>query len=159
MRYGTTNYRVEPGRGKRQGGNAIVELALILPILTSLLLGVWNYGYAFYNYAKLEEAVRAGARYASVALYDSASSTPSAAFQRAVQNVVLYGSPSPSGSPAPVVPSLSASNVVLTVTFTSVPTAMTVTINNYQLPAYFGGMTLKNKPSCWFAYTGTFGPP
>ena len=97
-----------------------------------------------------------------MATYDSANSSPSAAFQTAVQNVVVYGDPSPPASPTPVpvAPNLSTSNVVLTVTFTSgVPTAMAVAINNYQLPAYFGNATLINKPAAWFPYVGTFGPP
>jgi len=133
-----------------------------MPFLVSLFLGVWQFGYAFLNYAKPEQAVRAGARYASMATYDSATLTPSAAFQTAVQNVVLYGDPSPPGSPTPVpvAPGIAASNVVLTVTFASgVPTAMTVAINNYKLPAYFGTLTLTNKPAAWFPYMGTFGPP
>jgi len=149
-------------RGRRQSGHAIIELSLAMPFLISMLLGIWQFGYAFYNYAKLEQAVRAGARYASIATYDSATSTPSLGFQTAVQNVVVYGQPSPPASPAPVpvAPELAAGNVVLTVTFASaVPTAVTVAINNYKLPAYFGNMTLKNKPAAWFPYVGTFGPP
>lgn len=162
MKPRTQLYRLTAGCNRRRRGHAIVELSLVMPFLVSLLLGVWQFGYAFYNYAKLEQAVRAGARYASIATYDSASSTPSAAFQTAVQNVVVYGDPSPPGSPAPVpvAPGLAPGNVVLTVTFASaVPTAMTVAINNYRLPAYFGTVTLTNKPAPWFPYVGTFGPP
>jgi hypothetical protein len=31
--------------------------------------------------------------------------------------------------------------------------------NNYTVRATLINITLKNKPSAWFAYTGTFGPP
>lgn len=148
-----------PRRGT-QRGHAIVELSLAMPFLVALLLGVWQFGYAFYNYAKLEQAVRTGARYASVALYDSATSTPSADFQTAVQNMVVYGTPSPVAGTSAIAPNLSTSNVALTVTFASkVPTAMTVAITNYKLPACFGNVTLINKPAAWFPYMGTFGPP
>jgi Flp pilus assembly protein TadG len=148
-------------RHKRQGGHAIIELTLAMPLLVGLFLGTWQFGYAFYNYAKLEQAVRAGARYAAGATYDSATSTPSSAYQTAVQNVVVYGNPSPPASPTPVpvAPGLSTGNVVLTVSFASgVPTGVTLAINNYQLPAYFGNATLINKPAAWFPYVGTFGP-
>ncbi len=146
----------------RPNGHAIVELTFSLPLLIGLFLGTWQFGCAFYNYSKLQQAVRDGARYASMATYDSANSTPSAAFQTAVQNVVVYGDPSPPASPppVPVAPGLTTSNAVLTVTFTSgVPTAVAVAINNYQFPVYFGTATLINKPAAWFPYVGTFGPP
>ncbi len=149
-----------PACDSRRSGHAIIEISMAMPFLVGLLLGIWQFGYSFYNYAKLEQAVRAGARYASVALYDSASSTPSLAFQTAVQNMVVYGSPSPAAGTKAVALNLSTSNVVVTPTFTSgVPTAMTVAINNYQMPTYFSSMTLSNKPAAWFPYVGTFGPP
>jgi len=140
----------------------MIELTLSLTFLSTMFMGVWQFGYAFYNYAKLEQAVRDGARYASVAKYDSASTTPSSTFLTAVQNVVVYGDPSPPNSPAPVAvaPGLTTNNVVLTVTFTSgVPTRMNVAINNYKFPAYFYNVTLSSKPTTWFPYVGTFGPP
>ncbi len=161
MRPGARDGSSRAGSRLRRG-HAIVELTLSLPLLAGLFLGAWQFGYAFYNYSKLQQAVRDGARYASMATYDSANSTPSAAFQTAVQNVVVYGDPSPPATPTPVpvAPGLAASNVLLTVTFASdVPTAMAVEIHNYQLPAYFCNATLVNKPSSWFPYVGTFGPP
>jgi Flp pilus assembly protein TadG len=137
-------------------------MTLSMMFLSGLFLGVWQFGYAFYNYAKLEQAVRDGARYASIAKYDSATSTPSSAFQTAVQNVVVYGDPSPPTSltPIPVAPGLTTSNVTLAVSFNSgVPTAMNVAITGYKLPACFSNLTLTNKPATWFPYVGTFGPP
>lgn len=147
-------------RRRTRGGHSIVELTLSLTFLACLFLGVWQFGYAFYNYAKLEQAVRDGGRYASMATYDSPNPTPSTAFQTAVQNVVVYGDPSPPNNAVPVAPGLSTGNVALTVTFgNGVPTAISVAINNYSLPAYFGSMILNNKPAAWFPYVGTFGPP
>ena len=64
--------------------------------------------------------------------YDSATTTPSAAFQTAVQNMVLYGGPTAGASP--VVPNLTAGNTNLTVAFTNgVPSAMTVSISGYTI--------------------------
>jgi hypothetical protein len=47
----------------------------------------------------------------------------------------------------------------VTVTFTSVPTAINVAITNYTVPTYFGGQTLTGKPTTTFPFVGVFGPP
>jgi len=101
--------------------------------------------------------VRDGARYASLGTYNSANSTPTAAFLTAVQNVVVYGDPA--GGTTPIAPGLTTANVSLTVTFTSVPTTMTVAITNYMVPTYFGNQTLSGKPTTSFPFVGVFGPP
>jgi Flp pilus assembly protein TadG len=144
---------------KRQGGSVLVELTLSLTFLSALFLGTWQYGYAFYIYGQLEQAVRDGARYASELTYDSAGSTPSAAFETAVQNMVVYGGPSPPNGAVPVAPGLTTANVSLTVTFSSnVPTEMTVAITGYQIPTYFGNATLNGKPTTTFPFVGIFAP-
>ena len=141
-----------------QSGNTLVELAVFLPMWLSIVLGTWLFGYAFYIYNGLEEAVRGGARYASVIKYDSGTSTPTAAFLTAVQNMVVYGDPA--GGATPAVPGLNTGNVVLTVTFSKgVPTFVTVAINNFHVPGFLTSITLVNKPSTTFPYVGIFGPP
>jgi len=145
---------------KRQRGNVLVELTLSLTFLSALFLGVWQYGYAFYIYGELEESVRAGARYASERTYNSGSSTPTADFQTAVENVVVYGDPAPASGATPVAPGLTTDNVSLTVTFPSgAPTQMTVAITGYQIPTYFGKTTLTGKPTTTFPFVGIYGPP
>jgi Flp pilus assembly protein TadG len=144
---------------RREDGNVLVEFTLSVTLLTALFLGVWQFGYSYFIYAGLEQAVRSGARYASLQKYDSITSTPSNSFLSAVQNVVVYGDPSPAQDAASVVPSLSTANVGLTVTFSSgVPRGMNVAIQNYRIPGVFGSLIL-NKPATWFPYVGTFGPP
>ena len=144
----------------RRRGNALIELTLSLTFLSALFLGTWQYGYAFYIYAELEQSVRAGARYASLLTYNSGTSTPLPAFQTAVQNVVVYGDPAPSVDAVPVVPGLTTDNVSVTVTWvSSAPTQMTVAIVNYQLPTYFGNTALNGKPTTTFDFMGIFGPP
>jgi len=51
-------------RGER--GQALVEFTIILPILLLLILGILQFGIVFNNYITLTDAVRAGARQASV---------------------------------------------------------------------------------------------
>jgi Flp pilus assembly protein TadG len=138
-----------------------VEFTLSLLFLVPVFLGTWAFGFTFFQYAQLENAVRAGARYASQQTYDSASTTPSSAFLTAVQKATVYGDPAADSSSAtPVVAGLTTGKVQLNVTFTSgAPSAMTVSITNFQLQSYLAKVTLNGKPYVWFPYLGTWGPP
>jgi Flp pilus assembly protein TadG len=145
----------------KRRGSVTVEFALSLLLLIPVFLGTWAFGYTFFQYAQLENAVRAGARYASEQAYDSASTTPSSAFLTAVRKVTVYGDPAADTSTAtPVVSGLAPSNVQLTVAFTSgAPSAMTVSITNFQIQSYVRKVTLSGKPFVWFPYLGTWSPP
>jgi Flp pilus assembly protein TadG len=142
-------------------GSVMVEFTLSLTFLVPLFLGLWEFGFAFYQYSKLENGVRAGARYASMKRYDSANTTPTASFLTAVQRMTVYGDPNADPTKAtPVVPGLTTDNVQLGVTFSrGAPSTVTVAINNYQLPTYIGKVTLRGKPYVWFPHLGMFGPP
>jgi len=145
---------------RRRGGSVLVELTLSLTFLCALFLGTWQYGYTFYIYGELEQAVRAGARYASLLTYNSGTSTPTASFTTSVQNVVVYGDPAPANGAAPVVAGLTTANVSVTPVWTSgTPTAMTVSITGFTIPTYFGNATLNGKPTTTFPFVGIFGPP
>jgi Flp pilus assembly protein TadG len=54
-------------RTERERGQALVELALVLPIFLLLLLGIVQFGSVFRDYIALTDATRVGARQASVA--------------------------------------------------------------------------------------------
>lgn len=51
---------------KKESGQGMVEFALILPLLLILILGVFDFGRAFYSYLTFEHAGREAARYASI---------------------------------------------------------------------------------------------
>ncbi len=51
---------------REQRGQTMVEFTIVLPILLLLLLGILQFGVVFNNYITLTDAVRAGARQASV---------------------------------------------------------------------------------------------
>jgi Flp pilus assembly protein TadG len=53
-------------RRTEERGQAFVELALVLPVLLLLLLGVIQFGNVFRDYIALTDATRVGARQASV---------------------------------------------------------------------------------------------
>ncbi len=147
-------------RARRASGSVMVEFTLSLLFLIPLFLGASTFGYTFYLYSRLQNAVRSGGRYASTLIYDSATSTPSSNFQTAVYKMTVYGDPAANTSTAtPVAPNLTTGNVNLTVTFTNgAPSGMTVAITGYTLPAYLGNITLNNKPYAYFPFTGLWGP-
>lgn len=66
-------------RGRRalgrdnEGGAALVEMALILPLLLLLLIGMIESGWAFSNQLDVRHAAREGARLAAVDAGDSAA--------------------------------------------------------------------------------------
>jgi Flp pilus assembly protein TadG len=53
-------------RIRREDGQAIVEFALVLPLLMAILLGIVQFGIVFNNYETLTDATRVGARKAAV---------------------------------------------------------------------------------------------
>jgi Flp pilus assembly protein TadG len=146
---------------RNQRGGVTVEFTLSLLLLIPMFLGGWAFGYTFFQYGQLENAVRDGARYASMQTYDSATTTPTSAFLTAVQKMTVYGDPAADTSTAtPVVTGLTTSNVQLTVTFSNgVPSAMTVAITGFQIQSFLGKVTLNGKPYVWFPFAGYFGPP
>jgi Flp pilus assembly protein TadG len=58
-------WRLAPLR-RRQEGQAMVEFALVLPLLLVIVLGIIHFGVVMNNYVTLTDAVRAGARQAAV---------------------------------------------------------------------------------------------
>lgn len=52
---------------RAEGGQALVELALVLPVLLLILLGIIQFGSLFRDYIALTDATRVGARQAGVA--------------------------------------------------------------------------------------------
>ena len=54
------------GRQRRQRGQAIVELALVIPFLFILLFGIIDFGWALRSYVTVTNATREGARLAIV---------------------------------------------------------------------------------------------
>jgi len=139
----------------------MIEFTLSLLFLTPLFMGAWAFGYTFYQYTQLENAVRSGARYASGLNYDSATATPSSSFLTAVQKMTVYGDPAADTSTAtPVVSGLTTDNVSLTVAFSGgAPSTVTVYISNFRVNSYVGKVSLNGKPYVWFPYVGYWSPP
>jgi len=56
---------------KREEGQALVEFALVLPILLILLLGIVEFGQIYFSYILTQSASRDAARYGSVGASDA----------------------------------------------------------------------------------------
>lgn len=86
-----------------QRGVAIVEFALILPLLLILTLITTEFGRAMYEYNTLAKSVRDAARYLSIQL-------PNTKVTEA-RNLVVYGKTAATDSDQPLARALSTSNV------------------------------------------------
>jgi len=145
-------------RLRRRNGNVMIEFALGSGIMLAAFTGTFRFGYTFLQYNNLQNAVARGARFASLAPYDSATVTPTTAFTTKVQNMVLYGSTTAGATP--VLPGLTAANVTVTPYFgpLGIPTKMTVSITGYTINSIFASSTLTNKPQVMYAYQGIWSP-
>ncbi|MCS6952617.1 MAG: pilus assembly protein [Bryobacterales bacterium] len=138
-------------------GNAILEFALSFGLLFSVFAGVFQFGYTFVIYNNLQTAVRAGARYASLRVYDSSTSTPSAAYLAEVRNVVIYGNPAGTGPRR--APGLRPEQVQVTISMDrNVPKEVSVAIVGYTVDAAVRSFTLNGKPKVTMPYMGRFAP-
>jgi len=131
-------------------GSALVEFTLALPLLVLMFTGVWQFGYAFYLYNDVEQAVRAGARFGSQLNYHSPQ------YAAAVRNMVAYGNPA--GGTKPIIPGLDPARhvkVSMAVDAKGVPLRVTVAIDGYSVGT-FGIITLHNKPNMELPYVGAW---
>ena len=92
--------------GKRERGVAIVEFALILPVLALLFGGMAELGHAIYQYESLTKGARNAARYLS----EFSAIDPSYPLA-AAKCLAVYGTTDCTGTP--IVNNLSVSNVVV----------------------------------------------
>jgi hypothetical protein len=54
------------GRERQEGGQDLIEYALIMPILLLLLFGIMDFGVTIFSYNTIANASREGARFGSV---------------------------------------------------------------------------------------------
>ena len=76
-------------KGRR--GSSILEFAIGASAFVLFFTGVFQFGYSFYVYSKLENAVRGGARYGAMSVYKvdvpTVASSPTSTFVDEVRNV------------------------------------------------------------------------
>ena len=106
---------------KKQEGVALVEFALMLPLLMMLIFLTTEFGRAYYQYDTITKSVRMAARYLSVRAQGTGIAN--------AKNIIIYGNPGGTGSP--IIAGLSLSNVPDPIWSTtgSYPTLNTVTVS------------------------------
>ena len=90
-------------------GQSLVEMALVCMIFFFLLFGILEFGRALYYYNTIVQNTRAAARWAVVNVLDNSDT----ADITSTRNIVLYGSPTGSGSPT--IPGMTAAMVNVSV--------------------------------------------
>jgi len=145
-----------------RAGSAMLEFALGSGILVSIFVATFQYGYFFYQYNLLVNAVNNGAHLAAIQIYDTNTATPTTAWTTAVKKMVLYGDPT-GGSTTLQVKNLTTSNVSISVgstgsgsTFT--PTSVTVSITGYTIDGVTGRYVLTGKPAVTYPFQGLYCP-
>jgi hypothetical protein len=132
---------------KKCRGTALIEFAGSLIILSTMFAGIFQAGYTFYTYNTLVNAVRSGARYASRQPPGSSAANPE--FVKAVQNLVVYGEPSPAAGAKPIVAGLTPASVEIVLG----PATTTVTVRGFEIDALFSKMKLDGRPTVTFPLT------
>src|SRR5690242_20174149 len=96
----------QPSHAPAQRGQAVVEMAVVLPVLLLLILSIYQFGIVYDKWQNLDSAAREGARAAVVATPAQAQSTAVAAAKAAVSGqmspapTVSFTTTSLAGSPA-----------------------------------------------------------
>src|ERR1700730_7872476 len=103
-------------------GSALIEFAGSLILLFGVFAGIFQIGYTFFAYNTLVNAVRAGARYASL-------QQKNAELPKTLQTVVVYGELAPTTSAKPVLPGLTTDHINLTLD----PATATVSVRGFKL--------------------------
>jgi len=124
-------------KNKSERGNALLEFALGWSILWALFAGIYQFGYSFYVYNTVLTSVANAAELGSKMTYDTASPTT---YSNALKNMVVYGDTA--AGTTPIVRGLATSNVTVTVNLAgTIPTDVTITINNFTIDAVFTNFT------------------
>jgi TadE-like protein len=134
--------------GSPRRGTALIEFAAALILLSGMFTGIFQVGYTFFTYSTLVNAVRAGARYASLQAPNSNVADPD--FSKSVVNMVVYGEPRPGADAKPVVRGLAPEKVELVLG----PSAATVSVRGFEIDAIFTTVKLVGRPTVTFPFTG-----
>lgn len=153
---------MKAGRMKhtRQRGHAMIELAFSAGVMIACLAGTFQFGYTFYAYDELVNAVGNGARYAASRTYRAATAADLEKGKAAIRNMVVYGNSRPAPDASPVAPNLKPENVQVAWVSgdNGSPEAVDVTIVNYSVGAMFGSFTFDHRPLAEFPFVGRYAP-
>lgn len=145
---------------KRQGGHAMIELAVSAGVMVSCLAGTVQFGYTFYVYNELVTAVGNGGRYAAMRTYRAAVPGDIEKGKSAIRNMVVYGDSRPAPNAPPQVANLKPEQVQVDWVMDDAgkPAAVNVSIMNYTVDAAFGIFRFTGKPAVEYPFVGRFAP-
>lgn len=149
---------------QNERGSAVVELAIVFPILLLLFVGTAELGRLFATYNTLSKATKLGARYLSTQKeaedIDVDVSGPTSPLQTRVKCLVVTGFTDcndGSGNPRPkLLPNLTTANVLITLpgTSTLAPRYVKVEIQNYDFqPGVFNVAGATDSTSSTFYFS------
>ncbi len=128
----------------------MLEFAIAFPLLWACFAGLFQMGYTFYVYNALMTSVANAAALGAKMNYDLSQTDR---FNAALKNMVVYGNTTTGNTP--IVAGLSTANVSVSVNAqASIPTAVTVSIQNYSIDAVFTRFTFSGKPRATMPYMG-----
>lgn len=148
-------------RANSQRGNVLLEFALSSTLLVLLLFGTFQFGFAFFQYNSLVNAIRNGTRYASMAkISNQGNGVIPAGYISAIRNTVVYGNPNPGESATPIVHGILPGDVEVLVGFDVkfVPQTVTVRVKKFEIDAVLRKFVINNKPSLQMPFTGQYCP-
>jgi len=119
---------------QRQQGLAVVEFAIILPVIVLIALGVTELGRGLYQYNTLTKSVRDGVRYLSDVAIGPLGTVDIGPYTTNTQNLVVYGDVD--GGTTPVLPGLTTGDVSVTAVAVTLPGGG-ITTNHVQVSADF----------------------
>jgi hypothetical protein len=132
---------------RSRGGTALIEFAGALVLLSTMFAGIFQVSYTFFTYSTLVNAVRTGARYASLRSLEARAADPE--FAKTVADMVVYGEPRPAPGMRPVVRGLAVENVGLVLG----PASATVSVRDFEIDAVFTKIRLAGRPTVTFPLT------
>lgn len=136
-------------------GHVMVEFGLGYSFVLLLLAGTIGFGHLFYVYNSAQSAVRSAARFASLQAYDLPQGTQ---WKAAVKNMAVYGTPTPQGSPEPIVYGFSPANITVTAnTVQGIPESVLVEAQ-FDLQTPFINFSV-SQPRVTFPYLGNITSP
>lgn len=130
---------------RAERGNSLIEFGVSLALLAAMFAGIFEIGHSFYTYAALQNAVRAGARYAALQQGDNP-----ATLAKTVRNLVVYGDPEPGERAKPIVAGLTTDRVEVI----DGPGLRTVSLRGYEIDALFMKFKLDGRPTVTFPVAG-----
>lgn len=139
---------------RRERGHALIEMAISMTVMVTLLAGIFQMGYVFYSYNQLVTAVGNGGRFAATAARDDVD-----AADRAIRNVVAYGVAQPAPGATPLIADLKPElvDVRWVKGEDGAISAVNISIREYTVDSFFRVFKFSGRPGVQFPYIGA--PP